>query len=220
MKINNSNKDRDESVDVSQLISDLQDKYRDIFIVSIQGEIFIYKPLGRRDWCDICNRNDLNALQKEDLICATCVVYPENYDFSQCAAGLPTELASKIKQDSYLSKEAVINMIEYYRDDMATINNNITCIINEAFPNFDIEEIENWGWDRTIKYFTRAEWKLTNLRGLNSVEDIIDLFNKVDEQNNETHTVETSQITGLTKEELAEKQAKFPEIDWANPSRS
>lgn len=219
MRINNTTKEQDETVDVSQLITDLQEKYRDIFIRSIQGEVFIYKPLGRRDWCEICENETLNPLEKEEVICSTCVVYPEKYDFSQCLAGIPTELANAIKRDSYLSKEEVINMISYYRDDMATINNNITCIINEAFPNYDIEEIENWGWDRTAKYFSRAEWKLTNLRGLNTNEDIVDLFMKADSNQQEQHEVETSQIIGLTKEELAEKQAKFPEIDWANPSR-
>lgn len=220
MKINNTPKE--DNINISQLIDDLQSKYRDIFVTSIQGEIFIYTPVGRRDWCDLCKRDDLDTLQKEELLCSLCTVYPENYDFHQCLAGIPTILSDRIKEDSYLQKDTVINMIEYYRQDMNTINNNITCIINEAFPNFDIEDIENWSMDKTIKYFSRAEWKLVNLRGMNIKEDIVDLFNASESgESNNTHSVETSEVvgaSGLSKEELARKQAQFPEIDWSNPS--
>lgn len=224
MRVNSNQKQDVPVLDVAQLISDLQDKYRDIFIASIQGEIFIYTPIGRKDWCDLCARTDLNVCQQEEVLCSICTVYPENYDFHTCLAGIPTALAKRIKDDSCLSKDVIINMIEYYRDEMSMLNNNITCIINEAFPNFDIEDIENWSWDKTIKYFTRAEWKLVNLRGLTEIEDIASLLNNTNDKSDttESHNVETSEVigaSGLSKEELMQKQAQFPEIDWSNPSR-
>ena len=49
---------------------------------------------------------------------------------------------------------------------MYDLDNQITCLINEAFPNIDIEEIEKWDVDKTTKYLSRAEWKLHNLRGI------------------------------------------------------
>ena len=53
---------------------------------------------------------------------------------------------------------------------MYDLDNQITCMINEAFPNIDIEEIENWDVEKTMKYFTRAEWKLHNLRGISFID--------------------------------------------------
>ena len=47
---------------------------------------------------------------------------------------------------------------------MEQFDNQITCIIHEAFPNLDVEEIENWGMAKTAKYLSRAEWKLNVLR--------------------------------------------------------
>ena len=123
----------------------------------------------------------------------------------------------------------MINMISYYRQETNTINSNITCIINEAFPNFDIEEIENWDMDKTIKYFTRAEWKLINLRQIPIDTDILEVIEANRTAPKEDSALEqidadTSEIVGvnkkqpLTPEKLAELQRKFPGIDWAHDS--
>lgn len=214
------------SVNLSELIDSIESEYRDYFIDKVDNEIFIYTPLGRKDWIDICERTDLNQFKKEELICSLCTIYPKDYDFTECLAGIPTELSRLIIEHSYLTKNDMINMIEYYRNDMNTVNNNITCLINEAFPNYDIEEIENWGMDRTIKYFTRAEWKLVNLRGLPLNQDIITLLqqssdNRVSDDNTETKNADTAEIVNsganLTPERLAELKAKYPDIDWGNP---
>ena len=53
---------------------------------------------------------------------------------------------------------------------MYDLDNQITCMIHEVFPQFDIEEIEAWDVDQTTKYLSRAEWTLHQLRGLQYVE--------------------------------------------------
>ena len=59
---------------------------------------------------------------------------------------------------------------------MYDLDNQITCMINEAFPQFDIEEIEEWDVEKATKYLSRAEWKLHNLRGLNFTEPRGDFY--------------------------------------------
>lgn len=232
MKIKNSVTTKSEAntgntESLSDLIESIEEKYRDYFIDKVDNEVFIYTPLGRKDWIDICERTDLNQFKKEELICSLCTIYPKNYDFTECLAGIPTELSKLIIEHSYLTKDDMINMIAFYRNEMNTINNNITCLINEAFPNYDIEEIENWGMDKTIKYFTRAEWKLTNLRGLPLKEDIITLLQQsngstASNDNTNVKSADTAEIAdsgaNLSPERLAELKAKFPDIDWGNPT--
>lgn len=230
MKIKNtteSSDKQDNSINLSEFIESIEEKYRDYFIDKVDNEVFIYTPIGRKDWIDICERTDLNQFKKEELICSLCTIYPKNYDFTDCLAGIPTELSKLIIEHSYLTKDDMINMITFYRNEMNTINNNITCLINEAFPNYDIEEIENWGMDKTIKYFTRAEWKLTNLRGLPLKEDIVTLLQQsngstASDNNTNRKNAETAEIVdsgaNLSPERLAELKAKFPDIDWGHPT--
>ncbi len=231
MKIKNASSEtkekQDSEVSLSEFIESIEEKYRDYFIDKVDNEVFIYTPIGRKDWIDICERTDLNQFKKEELICSICTIYPKNYDFTECLAGIPTELSKLIIEHSYLKKEDMIDMITFYRNEMNTINNNITCLINEAFPNYDIEEIENWGMDRTIKYFTRAEWKLTNLRGMPLKEDIVTLLQQsngstASDDSTNMKSADTAEVVdsgaNLTPERLAELKAKFPDIDWGNPT--
>lgn len=48
---------------------------------------------------------------------------------------------------------------------MYDLDNQITAIIAEAF-NLDIEIVEQWDVEKTMKYLSRAEWTLHNLRGI------------------------------------------------------
>ena len=96
MKIKNtteSSDKQDNSINLSEFIESIEEKYRDYFIDKVDNEVFIYTPIGRKDWIDICERTDLNQFKKEELICSLCTIYPKNYDFTDCLACIPTELS-------------------------------------------------------------------------------------------------------------------------------
>lgn len=156
-------------VDIYELIVGFKKKYRNVFIYEVDGEIFIYRSLGRKEYRDILSDNRFNDFEKEELICDTCLLYPDpdSFDWDSVDAGIPTELMKAIRKNSYLDdKKSRRSILDFYRSEMYDLDNQITCIINEAFPQFDIEEIDEWDVERSMKYLTRAEWKLANLRGL------------------------------------------------------
>ena len=71
MKIKNtteSSDKQDNSINLSEFIESIEEKYRDYFIDKVDNEVFIYTPIGRKDWIDICERTDLNQFKKEELI--------------------------------------------------------------------------------------------------------------------------------------------------------
>lgn len=154
--------------DLFELIMSLKEKYRNVFIYQTDEQLYIYRALGRKEYREICMNDQLSEFEKEEVICDTCVLYPqEEINWDEVDAGLPTELMKEIRKNSYLSDpQDRRNLINYYRSEMYDLDNQITCIINEAFPNFDIEEIDQWSVDQTMKYLSRAEWKLANLHGL------------------------------------------------------
>lgn len=153
-------------VDLNLIYAELKQQYNEVYLFQAEGEMFLYKPLGRKAYKDIIESDQVNDLEKEEIICAECVLWPENYDFENCDAGIPTQLAQAILKNSFLtSLEDRQLLIDICRQEMYELDNQVTCIINEAFPNYDIEEIETWDLQKTAKYLSRAEWKLANLRG-------------------------------------------------------
>lgn len=110
---------------------------------------------------------------------------------------------------------------------MFGLDNQITCIINEAFPQFDIEEIENWDVERTAKYLSRAEWKLQNFRGATFNEEYFNAMTAQGEPQPQEEVQAPKQEVKqepkddgkpkkekLTPERLRQLQAQFPEIKW------
>jgi len=212
------------SLDFVNLVSELEKQYRNVFWTMFEGEVYIYKALGRRDFRRIVSNEELTVEDKKDEIIKACIVYPEDFDIDDCIAGLINVLYSKIVEISYLdSEESRAGVMEYYRQDMYSLDNQITCIINEAFPNFDIEEIENWDLERTSKYLSRAEYKLQNFRGFEFNEAYFSGTAPSNEEEQIEETEEAQQIKEekptkqkMTPERLRQLQAQFPEIDWAN----
>lgn len=216
-------------VDYMSLINDLQDEYGTIYWNTLDGQMFIYRPLGRLEYKQLIN-SEISDIEKEDVICKACLIYPENFDFDDCLAGIPTELSRLILKNSFLdsleSKQLIIN---YHRSEMQQFDNQITCIISEAFPSLDIEEIESWDMAKTAKYLSRAEWKLNILRQIPIDYDTSDRMmeqewniqhsnGEMDKQEeSKTHNqVQNQGVTPRKKsaEEIAELKRKFPEINW------
>lgn len=224
--------------DITAVVLDLQEKYRNVFVHQIENEVFVYRTLGRGEYKEILTDERVTDMEKEEVICEACLLWPEEYDFQDCDAGLPTALSEIIIKNSMLdSVESRKAVLDYYRNEMFDLDNQISCIINEAFPQNDIEEIEQWDVEKTTKYLSRAEWKLHNLRGIpfndigEQMESFYEATNKeqvepqqpkehhteeLEPDEQETNTRGGSKKNKLTPEKLAELKRKYPEIDWDN----
>lgn len=156
-------------VDIMGIYLHFATKYRNVFIFQADEKTYIYRALGRGEYREILEDRRFNDLVKEELVCSQCLLYPDpkKLDWNKEDAGIPYMLAKDILKNSYLDDlDKRKSLHEYYRTEMYDLDNQITCLINEAFPNIDIEEIEKWDVDKTTKYLSRAEWKLHNLRGI------------------------------------------------------
>lgn len=154
----------DGQIDYMSLINDLQDEYGTIYWNTLEGQIFVYRPLGRLEYRQLIAA-EISDLEKEDTVCQACLLFPKDFDFDECPAGIPTQLFNLVLKNSFLdSLESKKLVVAHHRAEMNQFDNQITCIISEAFPNFDIEEIESWDMAKTAKYLSRAEWKLNVLR--------------------------------------------------------
>lgn len=197
--------------------------------------IFIYRSLGRKEYRTIVSSEAISDCDKEEVICETCTLYPENYDFSNCdEAGLPTALAKRILEQSLLTDAmSLTNLIYHYRNEMNTdYNRQVSCVIHEAFPEFKLDGddgIENWDVMKTAEYMARAEFILHSLRGVPLAQASIDTgdSNTSGDEQEETRTVSNKDgsQTRVTKKTISSRRSMTPEklqklkeiapnIDW------
>ena len=131
----------------------------------------------------------------------------------------------------------MITLIEVSRDEAEQLDSQMSCIISEAFPNYSMEEIEEWDMVKFCKMFTKAEWKLKNLRSLTFDTDMLDFLKTIDvddtltEEVPQEETVKTQvkqpnknvsnkikvgnrEMTPEEYKQYQEFQRQFPDIDW------
>lgn len=152
----------------------LVELHETISIVQLDSQNFIIKSIGRKDFREIMLNKNLNDYLKEEAICELCTLYPENHDFENGDAGIASLLFNEILKISFLKKsqeEDRKNLMWYFRNEMAELHSQINCMIAETFPSLRYEEIENFDMTKTLKYLSRAEWILQNLRGFEMHRD-------------------------------------------------
>lgn len=204
MKI--SSKNQKQSVkDFDELIKNFLNEYDNIFFSEIDQQIFIYKPLGRKAYKDIVNNQNISDLDKEDLICEETIIWPENYNADDYDAGIPSKLYEEILVNSFLSStEDMIHLLEACREETNQLDIQMSCIISEAFPSYDMDEIESWDMIKFCRMFSKAEWKLKNMRSLEMNEDVIGFL---------------KESVGITPEENVSKEAEYKQQNINNTSK-
>lgn len=242
------NEEKEENLE--QIYERLTDQYDQVFMHEFEDYgVFMFKPLGRKDFREIRDTDIIEDYEKEEIICEQCVLYPENFDYENCdEAGLPTQLAQIILDKSLLKdSKQMTKAIHFFRDKIyESLDEQITCIIHEAFPEYKIDEIANWDVMKTAEYMTKAEYILHNLRGVplsdtqgNEVEYIPrgertqqpeeqpmmsmeERFQPVEnmqpQQQQPKPKMKKGKKMNLTPQQLQNLYAKFPGIDWAHDS--
>lgn len=197
MKIDNR-KINKSVVDFNEIIARYSEVYDVIHHTQICEQDFVYRVLGRKEFNRILTL-ELSDMEKEDMICQTCLLYPEEYDLDECEAGIPSLLCETILENSFLDGiDSTLRLITHFEEEMDTVEHQMYCIISEAFPNYTLDEIESWNNIRFCKMFTRAQWKLSNLRGV-EINDLTEFLEAVSELDAE----------GADLEEINEQMKNF-----------
>lgn len=170
------NDKKKQSVDLDLLIEDAFQKHDAVFFSEIEGIMFIYRPLGRKEYKDIYNNVNMSDLDKQDAICKTALIYPEDFDLDDCDAGLPSKLYDVIIDKSCLDPESTYHLLNVNREEAEQLGSEMACIIAEAFPSYTMDEIESWNNFKFIKMYAQAEWILTNIRGVEFKVDIAEFL--------------------------------------------
>ena len=63
-----------ESVDLKRLFEEFSEKYNQVFIESVDDQVFIFRALGRKDFKELVETKAVNDCAKEEIVCETCVL--------------------------------------------------------------------------------------------------------------------------------------------------
>jgi hypothetical protein len=167
--------DLQEEEELRQRILDWKEQHWNIYYAEIDEEQFLFREVSCHEYRTGIRVFGDDTVSLEEYICKLCVLEPSDYDFTNCIAGIPTTLAKLILNESGFGEATDPNRLsdylEKFRDEMLLVNNQMACAIKEAFPNFSLEEIENWPMQKVAWYFSRAEFILRQYRGIMPVGD-------------------------------------------------
>ena len=137
---------KDEVLDFNYILQEASEQYEVVHHTQVCGYDFIYRPLGRKEYKKILNNPNVETdFEREDIICATCIIWPKEFDFDEVEAGVPTLLCQDILANSFLdSMGSTIRLLYHFREEMEEIDNQMACVISDAFPNYSLDEIESW----------------------------------------------------------------------------
>ena len=142
-----------------------KEKYGPIYVTEIRDQVFIWRLLTRKEHKLALELYE-DDLERNEFVCRRCVLEPEIEDYSSdIYAGIPDLLAHEIlTQSGFMDANHLKQMMREYDQEMEIFENQIPCVIKEAFPDIPMEEIESWPWPKTLWYFSRAKFVLSHLR--------------------------------------------------------
>lgn len=85
-----------------------------VYIVDVCDNLFVIRTLNRFEYKQIIRQPQLDASQREEVICETTVLFPENYTWKEMAkkdAGIPSTLSQIIMQKSGFTDEYLIERL-------------------------------------------------------------------------------------------------------------
>lgn len=151
-----------------QILDQWKQEYGAVYLTEIEGIPFIWRELSRAEYKRVLEFSE-DESEREEFVCQLCVLDPIIDDYSHdIYAGVPEVLAKHIAVESGVTSDTtkLDRLMAEGERDMMTFDNQIGCIIKEVFTEFTMEEIENWGLEKTMWYYARAKWMLEVLRGI------------------------------------------------------
>jgi len=85
-----------------------------LMAIEIMGQYFVFRTLNRFEYKQLAAIPNLDPLQREEIICETCTLWPSKYDFRKMAigkAGIPSTYAQIVMENSGFTKDYSIQIL-------------------------------------------------------------------------------------------------------------
>jgi len=85
-----------------------------IHLIDIGRYVFVFRTLSRPEYKRLLSLDNLDALQREEIICHTTILFPANFDYEYIAkldAGIPSTVADLIMEKSGFTREFIVEVL-------------------------------------------------------------------------------------------------------------
>ena len=147
---------------IEQIYNKLLEKHGVIYTHESDDELYMYKLLTKLEYEALTSQIE-DELDLQDAIVQTCVLYPSDLDIDNMLPGEVFELAKIIVEQSCVSLEDRLTMLEVFTEEMGRLDNVLCCLIMRAFPSYKFDELENMNYPDLYRLYSRAEWYLVNV---------------------------------------------------------
>jgi hypothetical protein len=86
----------------------------DIYVTEVSDMYFVFRTLNRFEYKQIVSLQNTDPLQREDIICETCTLWPSDYKWDKMAtgkAGVPSTYSQIIMEKSGFTKDFAIQIL-------------------------------------------------------------------------------------------------------------
>lgn len=86
------------------MLEEWKSQYNDeVYLTEFDEDVFLWRPIKRKEYKDTMKVQGADSFYKEEKICETVVLWPQNYNFMEMRsgkAGIPTVLAEYVMEKS------------------------------------------------------------------------------------------------------------------------
>jgi len=85
-----------------------------IHLIDIGRYVFVFRTLSRPEYKRLLSLDNLDALQREEIICHTTILFPANFDYEYIAkldAGIPSTIADLIMEKSGFTRDYIVEVL-------------------------------------------------------------------------------------------------------------
>lgn len=154
--------------EIKRQLEEWKEIYTAVFVTQIEDFEIVWRGLSRSEYKKVMEYYE-DEFERAEYVCRICVLEPVIEDWSQeIYAGVPETLAQNILHESGFSEDSskMDSLMLYHDQEMRRFDNQVSCIIKEAFQDISLEEIEDWPLEKTMWYYSRAKWTLQTFRGI------------------------------------------------------
>lgn len=86
----------------------------ELYVTEVLTDKFIFRTLNRYEYKQLVSLDKVDALQREEIICQTVTLWPQNYSWDSMAttkAGIPSTYSNIIMEKSGFTKDYAIQVI-------------------------------------------------------------------------------------------------------------
>lgn len=142
-----------------------KEKYGSVYFTEFETQTFIWRTLTRAEFKNALALYEDDS-DKEEYVCSLCVLWPENFDYAGNNGGYATFLCKEIIYGSSFGPDGrALQQLKLLRDTMEDFDKQAPIIIATAFPQYKLEEIDDWNMETMLERLAQAEWALRNIHG-------------------------------------------------------